>query len=335
MSQGREDTMDSIAVRRVSVWLDSLAPSQGAFAHALDWAGHLELPLRMFAAGRRDHPITDTLGSTATDSDNDPGDLAPIIRACAETCDYSRVRLDPASWCGPVDVGLQEFLNPAALCVFGGALQPHEMDALLSCCSRQPETTTLVCSQTWQPVTRILVLNQRRDAGNRFLDMVADLCREFQARPCVLTVARSDAEAKLRQQFAEQALLANGLAADYDRVVGCRVRSAVLWAANWRRCSHLFVEKDYAPPWLRWLRGDTVERLFGLSDTLTLLALPGSVALVGASRGTSRVTPTAGRYPKCQVPGSQSRGEKTATAADSSPEDPASPEDCFLLRRSY
>jgi hypothetical protein len=335
VSQGRETTMDAIAIRRVSVWLDSLAPSQGAFAHALDWAGHLELPLRIFAAGRRNHQIADKTESAAGDSGEDPGDFSPTIRACAETCDYSRVLLDPASWCGPLDVGLQEFLNPEELCVFGGALLPHEMDTLLSDCSRRAATTALVCSQSWQPVTRVLVLNQRRDAGNRFLDMVVDLCRKFQARPVILTVARSDAEAKLRQEFAEQALLANGLAADYDCVVGCRVRSAVLWAANWRRCSHLFVEKNYAPPWLRWLRGETVERLFGLSDTLTLLALPGSVALVGTSRGTSRVTPTARRYPKCQVPGPQSRGEKIATAADSSPEHPASPEDCFLLRRSY
>jgi hypothetical protein len=42
--------MRHMRIRRVSVWLDSMAPDRGALAHDLDWAGHLEVPLGVFLA---------------------------------------------------------------------------------------------------------------------------------------------------------------------------------------------------------------------------------------------------------------------------------------------
>jgi hypothetical protein len=220
--------MDSLAIRRVSVWPDTLNSDRGVFAHARDWAEHLGLPLRTYT---------------------------------------------PAAQ--PVERGIQEFLHPAELCVFGGELPAGLKDTLLRRAFRSAWTPALICPRSWQPVGRVLVLHQHRDPASRFLDAVAHVCRRFQVRPVVLTVARSDAEARLRQRFAEAALGAHDLAGEFDAVVGGDIAGAVSGVARWRRCAHVFLEKR-PEPWWRRLRGDTMGRLLALADSLTVLTWPGT-----------------------------------------------------------
>jgi hypothetical protein len=291
--------MPPLSVHRVSVWLDSLAPDRGAFAHALDWAGHLEVPLRVFVA--QPDPRGGSWANAGVPAAASAGGMAETIRACAATCDYNHVPLDATSWCGPVGLGVREFLHPTDLCVFGGTLPPHEMEALLQGYFDSPATPALICPPTWQPLMRVLVVNQARGPGNRFIEAAADLCLGFRARPVVLTVAASTAAAEGSQRGVEQAFAARGLAGDFDAAVGCQVRSAVAWAAHWHNCSHVFVERRTASPLWRWLREDTVERLLGLTDAVAVLAVPGvplAAGAVGPGRDT-RPAATGGRFQPC------------------------------------
>jgi hypothetical protein len=266
--------MAALALERVSVWLDAFSPDRGAFAHALDWAEHLGLPLRAIAAQCQHHE-TSRLGSDAVVECNGiEGDIAPIVRACEKTCDQSGVPLDALTWRGPVTTGVQTLLEPAELCVFGKALPTRLKGALLRESLQMPWTSALICPTAWQPVSRILVLYQHADPAPAYLDAVATVCHRFDSRPIVLALAHTDAEARLRQRAALGALMLRGLSADFDSVVGGDVCSAVAWVAKWRRCSHVVVAKRHATGWWRWLRGDPLEQLFDISDQLTFLALP-------------------------------------------------------------
>jgi K+-sensing histidine kinase KdpD len=145
-----------------------------------------------------------------------------------------------------------------------------------------PETSALVCLAPFAPVSRLLVLHQHAEPPDGFLAAAADVCRRVGVRPVVLTVGRTDGEARRRQAVAEAVLAAGGLPADFDAVVGRDVRSAVAWAARWRRCSHVVVAKRQAAGWWRWPRNAAFQNLLGLSDRLTFLALPDRPAADGA-----------------------------------------------------
>jgi hypothetical protein len=168
----------------------------------------------------------------------------------------------------------------------------------------------LVCPRDWRPVSRVLVLNQEQDPRGLFLAAVLQLCRTFAAAPVVLTVARSEMEARRRQRFAEEAFAAARTPADFDVVVGCEVRAAAARVACWRRCSHVFLARHNAPPWRRWLRGDGLQRLLGLSDSLAFLALPAARPLGPAG--------DAGRYPE-ERRNPQAPGLSAPCATESSP----------------
>jgi hypothetical protein len=165
--------------------------------------------------------------------------------------------------------------RPAELCVFGHALPPRLKEELLRQSLQETETSVLVCPRPWRPVSRVLVV-QQHGGGSHFLDSAAGVCRAFQVEAVVLTVARSEREARLRQVSAEEAFAAQRCPAEFDFIVGWDVRAAVAWAARWRRCSHVVLEKENAPSRWLWLRGDTMGRLLELSDSLTFLALPGA-----------------------------------------------------------
>jgi K+-sensing histidine kinase KdpD len=88
-------------------------------------------------------------------------------------------------------------------------------------------------------------------------------------------VAGSERQARIRERFMADAFAQRGLIADFDSVTGCDVLTAVARAAQWRRCSHVLVERRDVSPWRRWLFGDIMTELRGLSNSLTLLAVPG------------------------------------------------------------
>jgi hypothetical protein len=266
--------MEAITIRRVSVWLDSLAPDQGAFPHALDWAGRLGLPLRAVATRTQPRRVTRSGGDAAIDCGADTLDLSSTIRSCAAACNSGNISLETTSWCGPLDLGVRQFLKPADLCVFGGALPPRGLDALLRGYVHQPWTAALVCPRKWQPVTRVLVLNQHRDPGDGYLDAVIRVCQAFEVTPVVLTVAPSRREAEVRQDFAERAFHAHRLGADFDLMVGYDAPTAAAAAARWRRCSHVFLQRLGTHTWWPWRRVDDLRSLLDRSDTLGLLCVP-------------------------------------------------------------
>jgi hypothetical protein len=272
--------MVSLELQHVSVWLDELAPERGAFAHALEWAAHLRLSL---------YGITSTLGTwggrlaghrkllESGTLDGAPGVVPSVkVAACASACARQGVSWNLSPGDGPLAGGIDPLLRPVELCAFGDALPRPWKDLLLRQSLRSPDSAVLVCAKSWQPVSRVLILNEEREPGNNFLDISAEICQAFGVAPVVLSVARFEREARLRQRFAEERFAARGQDAAFDFIAGCDARSAVAWVARWRRCSHVFVERAAAPPWWRWLRGDTLQQLFGLSDSLTFLALPGA-----------------------------------------------------------
>jgi hypothetical protein len=248
--------LDTPVMRRVSVWLDDLAPERGAFAHALEWASRLALPLHGTAA------TPPAWGGRMADYHRAEADR---LEACAAACARRGVSWTASPWQGPLADGV-------GLRVFGDALPPQLKQELL----HRRDAAVLMCPRSWEPVSRVLVLHEHRDPDHRFLDAATRLCHAFDTTPVVLTVARTEREARLRQQAAEERLGARRQPADFDCIVGCEVRSAVAWVARWRRCSHVFVGRESAPPWWRWPRGDTLRRLAGLSDALPLLGLPGA-----------------------------------------------------------
>jgi hypothetical protein len=131
----------------------------------------------------------------------------------------------------------------------------------------------------------VLVLHEKRNPKSRFLDVVSQICLASQATPVVVTMASSEGEARLRQRFAEETVGSYGLEADFDFFVGYDVRAAVALAARWHRCSHVFVEKQNARLWQRWLGGDTMQRLLGLSDSLTFFTVSGDDVPAKAAAG--------------------------------------------------
>jgi hypothetical protein len=255
--------MEPAVIRQVSVWLDESAPAGGAFAHALEWAALLGLPLQGVAApGARRPPA----GPEADDA----------LPGCGAACARRGV-----AWSGrgtsPTARGVDALLGPDALCVFGHSLPATLKGELLR--RSNPRTAALVCPSSWEPLKRVLILHQDRGPDSPFLGTAAALCRAFQAEPVVLTVAASEADAQRRQEAARGILAAQRLIADFDFVVGFDVRTAVLQAACWRRCPHVFVEKQQVAPWRRWLSGDPLGWLMGRSECLTFLALPDQAVL--------------------------------------------------------
>jgi hypothetical protein len=251
--------MAALALEHVAVWLDELAPEGGAFAHALDWAARLKLPLKAFApdaaeeAAPREQPL-----------------------ACEAACARRGVRWESVRWQGPARAGVDRFLCPVALCAFGSTLPAALRHGLLHRPPQGPPAPVLVCPPAWQPLARLLVINQPGGRDGCFLDTVAHLCRAVAVAPVVLTVARSEREGQWRQQLAEERLAAHRLPADYDCVVGCDPAEAAVGVARWRRCSHVVVERPRAAPWWGWLRGDLPVRLLRRADALAVLVLPGA-----------------------------------------------------------
>jgi hypothetical protein len=147
---------------------------------------------------------------------------------------------------------------------------------------RNVDAAVLVCPDHWTELSRVLVLHEDRPHQESFLASALDLCRHFQARPIILTVARSERRASLRQHFLQEVLADSGTECEFDMMVGGEVRLAVARIARWRRCPLVMMERQTAPPWWRWWQGGTAEDLLGLPNGFAFLALPGINVLVNA-----------------------------------------------------
>jgi hypothetical protein len=237
--------MTALTLRNVSVWLDALAPLGGTFAQALEWAGRLRLPLLA---------VSEDMSAAAHG-------------ACAAACKTKGIPLQNAE-------GGDQLFQPQALAVFGNYLTGQRRERLLHRALHNQQGAVLVCPRAVQPMSRVLVLHDEHSSHAGFLDGAAQLCGALEASPVVLTVARTASAACRRQELAEKILAQHRLAAHFDLVVGRDAHSAVVSVARWRRCGHVFLAHRWAGPWWRWLRGDTLMSLLGLTDSLAFLALP-------------------------------------------------------------
>jgi hypothetical protein len=261
--------MLSCPFRIVSVWLDELTPDCAAFLQGLEWASGLRLPLRLVV------PLT-------------PDREAPAWQACDAAEDELRGVLEPlrlaclargVSWDGAIsserpEAAIRQFLRAGELCVFANALPGAIKELVLWRSARDPSVSLLVCPRAWQPMRKLLVIQEARNPGSRFLNFVVDVCNAFRVAPTVLTVARDEEQARCLQQSAAKVLTAIESPADFDFLVGADTLTAVALAARCRRCTHVMLERPGAAARFPWFRADTLSRLLNLPDTLTFLAVP-------------------------------------------------------------
>jgi K+-sensing histidine kinase KdpD len=201
--------------------------------------------------------------------------------------------LDAYLWQGVWSSSVERFFRPTELCVYGDALPQLQKDLLLRGSRRNTPTPVLVCPRSWRPLGRVLVLHDHQLPGNCFLENASATCRVLRVEPVVLTVARTERQARQYQRAAEELFAARGLLADFDFVVGFDVRTAVASVARWRRCSHVVLEKTRATSWWRWLRRDTMALISDLTGALTFLALPGADLPAPTGEPTNLTAPAA------------------------------------------
>src|SRR5262249_8902575 len=148
--------MSALGIQQVSVWLDDLAPEQGAFAHALDWASRLGVPLHglAMASFRAESPW----------------------EACAAACLQRGVPWHGSMRQGTWQPAVEQSLGSDELCVFGDALPSQVKTYLLRRSLQSPGANILACPRTWQPALRALLVHEQCDADNPFLDAATRLC---------------------------------------------------------------------------------------------------------------------------------------------------------------
>jgi hypothetical protein len=255
--------MDTYAIEHVCILRNAPGSRDLAFDHALDWASGLKVPLQIL-----------TLPSEAAGVPN--GIVpAPIHEESASAWTERGTTCEEISYTDASCLAAQLF-RPHGLSVFSESLPPKIKNRLLDSSLHVRQSAILVCSGSWPPVSRVLIVHARFDGEDGFLDSAVPLCRLFQAAPVILTVARTESKARQGQRIAEEACLVHRIPAHLDYVVGLDVRLAVASIARWRRCSHVFLARRQAIPWWSWMRGDTLKELLDSADSLTFLALPES-----------------------------------------------------------
>jgi hypothetical protein len=272
--------MDIHALRRVCVWLDELAPECGSFAHALEWASELDLPLQAVSEA-----LTQPIAGHRSDSDL----LAKKLASCALACTHRGV-----AWEEPVQGGIgldrmDRLFGLHSLGVFGAQLPLPLKEKLLFGSLRSAERPILMASTAWQPISRVLVLHEWYVGGDDFLDSVTALCRTIHAAPIVLTVSSAEAKARQGQERAQEIMAQHRLDADFDLLVGGDLPVGIAAVARWRQCSHVFVAQRRATPWWHWFRRGIMGHLLRLPDSLTVLALPPAAAPAPAPAGRERL----------------------------------------------
>jgi hypothetical protein len=262
------------------VLLDQLSPDQGAFAHALNWAERLELSIRGllgpgWSSMGKDRNQASQKASGSGEAISLPTARAEegrrmtndLIAACAAACG----RRVPWEGCpGEVQAAdrLPNELGPGELLVRGSAWPAgHERE--------ERRQTVLVCPPVWKGCDRALVLDEDSSGGDSYLISAVELCQSLRAEPFVLTVSRSPRAAWRRQQAARAALARSGRLCALDSVIGAEVGAAVAHVARWRRCPLVLTQRR-AAVWWRWWRGDTADKLLGLTGDVALLTFPGA-----------------------------------------------------------
>jgi hypothetical protein len=242
------------SVRRVVVWLDNLAPHQGAFDHSLEWSRMLRLPLHGI--------VPASLGRAGI------GDEA--LAACAATCAREGVAWS-YGWESSIIERSQLLEND--FCVVGHALMRSPGKRFLRALLHS-QVGLLVCPPAWRSFRRALVVHADPALNRHYLDIAATTCHRAGCAASVLTVAHSEAAARRMQDLAMEAFTRQSVAADFHTVVGNDAHVAVPMVAGWRRCSHILVEQTRPKGWRRWLGFDLDKMIWEFADRFAILAVP-------------------------------------------------------------
>lgn len=261
---------------RVVVLLDHLSPQQGAFPHALDWARRFRLPIHGIA-------VPAELQSHSPDP-------ATVHQACANMCARFQIDWEISSWQGRAASDLQQVARPEDLVVFGQALPHGRKKELLRQTFLGSAPAVLLGSNTWSRPSRVLLVDDGNHPDGGFLVKAAEMSACLEAVTIVLTLARSERAARLRQEAAREALAICNVGADFDFMIGCETGAAVVSVARWRRCSVVVLEQHASTPWWRWSGGTAADWCVDLGDSLSFLALPG------------KAIPRAATPPECNAP---------------------------------
>jgi len=260
---------ESPLFRRLVVVLDDLAPWQGAFAH--DWAWRLHAPIHVICPP---WIRTGKAGINGEDAEGSLTERTEWLGAGAQASAELGVACEVHEWEDNALTGLRRFLDVGDLCIFSHTLPLAHKRYVFQQTLRYETPALLVCSRSYAPLSRILLLCSGKSPNELFLNKAVQLCRAFGAWPVVLSVANSERAAQQLQQAARETLASYDLRCDFDFLVGPDVGAAAASVARWRGCQLVVMEQQTAPAWLRWLRGDPLERLIGFMEPLNLLALP-------------------------------------------------------------
>ena len=213
---------------RAIVLLDRLAPHQGAFPHALDWARQLRLVVQgVWVPELEPSPATMTETGEAVTREK-----GHVEQMCAGTC--ARAGVCWEGFCGRRCLGevLRKIATPENLLVFDEALPSASKKELTRVACGKRVSAVLACPRTWVPLERVLVVDQAGSLNEPFLRNAMTLCGHLRAVPIVLTLAHSERAAILRREAICAALKDWGVEARLDFIVGARIGSAVTSVAR-------------------------------------------------------------------------------------------------------
>ena len=245
----------SAIFRRLVVFLDELAPQQGVFPLALDWARRFCLPICGVP---------------------DAGPTSAIAVAGERRCEEINVAWEAAYPYGRELRDLRLIIRPGDLLIFGRALRSARRGEFFDELLRTDTVPVLFGSDASSLPSRVLLVDQGEHSSEQFIAAGGDICSSLGANLIVLTLARSDRLAHRREEATRNLLATRGINADFDFMVGREPRAAIASVARWRRCSLVIVEQKSVHPWWRWFRSGGNGWLAKFTEPLSFLSFPGT-----------------------------------------------------------
>ena len=176
---------------------------------------------------------------------------------------------------------------PTDLYICGPDVSEGGKKHLLRETRRHAGPALLFCANGAALPGRILLIDQGGPFSDSLLEITLNLCEIFRAGLVVLTMARTEREARQRQRRAREilevmpphpALSPQGrggrdLHVNFDFLAGVEVRSAAASVARWRHCQLVVLEPDAA--WGRWLGFHSGSWITESLESLSFLVIPG------------------------------------------------------------
>lgn len=258
----------------------------------MQWAVSLGLPLRVVVTSARESGHGQAKGKRTQRSDASGSALIETLKLWGAACTDAGVVLETSFWLGGTDVGMTHCLRACGLCVVAEFQYECFRQELLVRCGHAPAAAVLLCPRRGTHVRRMAVLYDHMNPNAAYLETAAHLCQALGVQPLILTLARTARDGRLKRSHAEGVCASLGVAAEFDDIVTADSRTALGRQLAVQQCSHLIIERgEGTAVWPR-LHGDWLAPWRGLSDALSILALPETTALDVPQR-THRIRTTA------------------------------------------